>query len=57
MASGPFRNIVHFLWGLLKRFWPVLLGPVGVAILAFKELYQRFEIHPKRHIRNVQPDY
>ena len=41
--SERFRNIVHGLWGLLKRFWPLLLGPVGIVILAFKELYQRFE--------------
>ena len=41
--SEGFRNIVNSVWATLKRFWPVLLGPIGIAVKGFQLLYNRIE--------------
>ena len=41
--SERFRNIIQSAWALLKKFWPVLLGPIGVAAKGFELLYNRVE--------------
>ena len=45
--SETFRRIVWKMWEALKVFWPLLLGPIGLAIKGFKLLYKKSETFRK----------
>ena len=45
--SETFRRIVWKMWEALKVFWPLLLGPIGLAIKGFQLLYKKSETFRK----------